>query len=266
MIFRVNFTTPAAMTQAASHARQERARQRNPGRIVNIEGQLHQISADQPQPQPSQNAPTGQLLPGKHNNCKERANWMRYYCTPFSKSPQTAIGIVCDTRGARKNATLRVALQSVDSLSNDEENCCPITLEKFENSDVDFLPGERVLKNKPNLCIGVLPCGHKCGAVPLLYHMLISGVKCPMCRQGPDKPMRLKCIPPHLRDAMHKEESRIRREDIQRQNRESRLLVRQMMAEMHMEQYGVNVMFPPEYTVSVFFYTSRSMLPPASQV
>lgn len=107
---------------------------------------------------------------------------------------------------------LRVLLQGVDALGPNEENCCPITLDKFENSEVDFLPGECIIKKHPNLCIGVLPCGHKCSAVPLLFHMLVSGVKCPMCRQGPDQSMRSRCIPPHLREAMLKEEARIRRE------------------------------------------------------
>lgn len=259
MIIRVQFTTTDSITQPTP--RQERARQRYPGTIVNIQGEAQATSAARLSPEAPPPVLPAQLIMDKQNNSKERANWMRYYCTPFSNSADTAIGIICDTKAGRRGQTFRIALTSVDTLGKDEENCCPITLDTFQNSDVDFLPGERIIRNKPELCIAVLPCGHKCGAVPVLYHMLISGVKCPMCRQGPGLPMRFKCVPPHLRDAMHKQETRIRREEVMQQNRDSRQLVQQLMSEMHMEQYGVSVMFPPEVSVSVFFYTTRSMLP-----
>lgn len=72
-----------------------------------------------------------------------------------------------------------------DLMVNDCE--CPITMESFDKADVEFLPGARMIPEIPELCVGILPCGHCFGVVPLTYHMLRTGMQCPCCRLYTEK-------------------------------------------------------------------------------
>lgn len=68
---------------------------------------------------------------------------------------------------------------------DDQEGCCscPIAMEAFDKARVDFLPEDACfIKDRPELCIAELPCGHIFHALSILCHMAISGMRCPICR------------------------------------------------------------------------------------
>ena len=80
-----------------------------------------------------------------------------------------------------------------------EYTTCPIALEEFDKVDVDeFLPPSQKVQNKdkncnsdstqcfvqgkPEYCVGWLPCGHHFHPVAVLCHMMVNGMRCPVCR------------------------------------------------------------------------------------
>jgi hypothetical protein len=77
-------------------------------------------------------------------------------------------------------------LCSMASLGRDEDTSCPISMEEFDKAFVPSIcnwPEEcSFVEGRPDICIGVLPCGHKFHAVSLIYHMATNGMRCPVCR------------------------------------------------------------------------------------
>lgn len=118
--------------------------------------------------------------------------------------------------GQDRSSELVVILTNPESCNVDERDC-PITMERFDKSDVDFLPGARVIPSRPSLCVAVLPCGHKFGAVPLIYHMLRSGMRCPCCRAGCGSLLDPGSIPSHIRDPMLRHCNRMRWRELDEQ-------------------------------------------------
>jgi hypothetical protein len=73
-------------------------------------------------------------------------------------------------------------------------------MEEFDKACLDFLPeGSCFVEGNPELCVGILPCGHKFSPMAVVYHMCISGMQCPVCRSGDKEVLRDSCIPMHLR-------------------------------------------------------------------
>ena len=78
---------------------------------------------------------------------------------------------------------LIMELSTMASLPDDVHRVCPITLEEFDRASVDFLPEDACfLKGRKDLCVGKLPCGHRFHALSILSHMVLTSMKCPICR------------------------------------------------------------------------------------
>lgn len=127
---------------------------------------------------------------------------------------------------------LEVQLQTQDEAEASGAGECPITLERFGSSDVDFLPRARMVPRSPELCAARLPCGHVFGAVPVFYNMLVSGIKCPMCRAGPGCSMQVGCVPPHIRSSMWSKASGILRREMADRDAINRQTAMAMIGEM----------------------------------
>lgn len=224
----------------------------------------------------------------------QHSAWTRHYLQVLGK--ETSILCVATCRGKVKVCqTLRLQLLRASDVAATCSAECPITMERFKDSEVDFLPGARVVRSKPELCVARLPCGHCAGAVPLMYHMLVSGMSCPLCRAGPGSKMSAACVPPHIRSEMVSRAQLISARDrevgaslalsglspplslsltaplrafsVQDAENESRRVVRQMLLDMLsgdasesvdqlvVIQEGLSV------TLTVYFYAARSLLP-----
>jgi hypothetical protein len=149
-----------------------------------------------------------------------------------------------------------------------DEGVCPITMEKYEVADVDFLPGARIDPNHPEACAGMLPCGHVFGAVAILHHMASTTMQCPMCRAGPDCKLDARSIPDHLRADIVRKRDRMERDGIDEQQREDAAMIFGMLRESAGPSYQeVDVMLPgvsPEMIpveITVYFYQSLADVP-----
>lgn len=76
-------------------------------------------------------------------------------------------------------------MQMTLSTPNPEESMCPICMEPFETSRLDFVPeGVYFVEGRRDLCKATLECGHSFNPLAIAYHMLSSGMQCPVCRYG----------------------------------------------------------------------------------
>jgi hypothetical protein len=79
--------------------------------------------------------------------------------------------------------SIELTLTGVDSLAADDDGICPITLERIDQSTLDFAPeGTSFFEAEPSLCVAVLPCRHRFHAIAVLFHMAVSSMNCPLCR------------------------------------------------------------------------------------
>lgn len=92
---------------------------------------------------------------------------------------------------------------------------CPIMREAMGECCLDFLPGVTFDQSKPRLCVMELACGHRMGAMNLVYHWARNGtVCCPVCRAGPPGArLNLRTLPVHFRSAMTRHVRAQQRED-----------------------------------------------------
>ncbi len=72
---------------------------------------------------------------------------------------------------------------TMDVLSPGDYTSCPIAMDEFNKASVENLhEGACFVEGKPEFCVATLPCGHRFHALSILYHMVINGMKCPVCR------------------------------------------------------------------------------------
>jgi hypothetical protein len=71
-----------------------------------------------------------------------------------------------------------------------EDRICPIEMEEFDKAgsffySEDFVPdGTCFVQGRPDLCVATLKeCGHRFTPMAIVYHMCLSGMQCPVCRQ-----------------------------------------------------------------------------------
>ncbi len=81
-------------------------------------------------------------------------------------------------------------------LAPGEYTSCPIAMEEFDKVQVsELLPLASgmgscssccncFVLDRPEYCVGRLPCGHHFHPVAVLCHMVVNGMKCPVCRWG----------------------------------------------------------------------------------
>lgn len=105
--------------------------------------------------------------------------------------------------GKTGGADVRMALATVGMLPGGVGNECPISREPFDEPGVVSAVGDRPFcEAEPDLCVGVLPCGHIFSAVTITYHMAMNNMVCPVCRWGPKRKMKARSIPSHFRKAI----------------------------------------------------------------
>lgn len=144
---------------------------------------------------------------------------------------------------------------------------CPITMDPYDQSGVDFLPGFFFIKNREELCAAKLPCGHHVSIIPLVYHMLVTSMTCPMCRAGPGGKLATKCLPAHIRAPMKKRAAAIALEAHQAQVEQDREIAYEMVRDLLQTDAATDILsagfdHPINQLcikVSVYFYTSRSI-------
>ena len=109
------------------------------------------------------------------------------------------LGLVLSSRNSRQPKQLQFRL--CEPLEGEE---CPIMREPMSESCLDFMPKVTFDHNKPKLRVMELACGHRVGAMNLVYHWARnSTVCCPVCRSGPPGArLNLKTLPVHFRTAM----------------------------------------------------------------
>lgn len=72
---------------------------------------------------------------------------------------------------------------TMQTLAPGDYKTCPIAMEDFDKATVDSLKEDACfVEGRPEFCVGKLPCGHRFHAVSILYHMVINGMSCPVCR------------------------------------------------------------------------------------
>lgn len=92
-----------------------------------------------------------------------------------------------------------VKLRRIDQLPKGADNHCPISMEKFDYVDPDFLGGATYVPEDPRVCVVTLPCGHHFTALCISYYMTLNDMRCPSCRAGHKNKMRVACLPRHVR-------------------------------------------------------------------
>lgn len=76
-----------------------------------------------------------------------------------------------------------LAVGTMASVPQGEYTCCPIAMEEFDKASVDYFPEDVCfVEGKPEYCVGRLPCGHRFHALSILYHLVVNGMTCPVCR------------------------------------------------------------------------------------
>ena len=77
-----------------------------------------------------------------------------------------------------KNSVITVRLLSIADLPPGTDNICPISMEPFNIVTPDCFSQTTVFDpSHPDLCVAMLPCGHKFSALSLLYHMSVSDMR-----------------------------------------------------------------------------------------
>jgi hypothetical protein len=107
-----------------------------------------------------------------------------------------------------KNRKLKLLLtSSAASGLEEDDDMCPICLEPFSKAGLEFLaPKTCFVPNMPELDMATLEdCGHRFCPLAIAFHMLVSGMECPVCRHG-DKSclLDISCIPEHVRSDFEK--------------------------------------------------------------
>ena len=83
----------------------------------------------------------------------------------------------------RNDATLTMKVDTMDVLKPGDYRCCPIAMEDFDEAYVENLhQGACFVQGKPQFCVATLQCGHRFHALSILYHMVVNGMSCPVCR------------------------------------------------------------------------------------
>ena len=210
------------------------------------------------------------MISRKRKNSFELCRFSKWYKT-YVRQERDKRFLKIFPKGARVQGQTQDPWEIYLTTCTDAETCgdteCPITMDKFQESEVDFLPGAKLMKTSPHLCVGKLPCGHHVAVVPLMYTMLVLGVRCPMCRSGPNWTMQSNCIPPHLRSKMCARVCRIKkqeREDLDAASRDTAMrLVSEMVANDPHADIGMLNMDMAQANISVFLsvymYAQRSL-------
>lgn len=109
------------------------------------------------------------------------------------------LGLVYSNRRLKHQKQLQYRL--CEPLDGEE---CPIMREPMSECSLDFLPGITLDPNKPKLSVMELACGHRVGAMNLVYHWARNNtVCCPVCRAGPaGARLNLRTLPAHFRTVM----------------------------------------------------------------
>lgn len=147
----------------------------------------------------------------------------------------------------RKGGSLVVSLLTQKQALDMGETECPITLEPFNRADVDFLPGARLVPEEKDLVAAKLPCNHVMGAIPLVYHMMTTNIRCPICRSGSGKKISLTCVPKHIRKMLKSRVDSANREERELQETEDSNLVRDMFADIFQQVNTVYLCRLPWY-------------------
>lgn len=140
-------------------------------------------------------------------------------------------------------------------------------MDPHDRSEVDFLPGVSFIKNRKELCAAKLPCGHLVSIMPLVYHMIVTGMTCPMCRAGTGGKLAPKCLPVHIRGIMKQKAAELTREAREAQVEQDRLTAYEMVRDLVQSEEALDLLSdgfdgPIEQLhvkLSVYFYTARSM-------
>ena len=93
---------------------------------------------------------------------------------------------------------MKMLITATTTTTDDEK--CPICMEPFETSQLDFVPeGIYFVEGRGDLCKATLECGHSFNPLAIAYHMLSSGMQCPVCRYG-DNEVQLSSssLPSHI--------------------------------------------------------------------
>ena len=112
-----------------------------------------------------------------------RARFFENENTSSSTAAQPQLQEDAHCAGSTKKMVMRLC--TMESLSPEDERCCPISMDEFDKASVPSLKDmstECLISGRPDLCIGKLPCGHRFHAVSIIYHMAMNGMKCPVCR------------------------------------------------------------------------------------
>jgi hypothetical protein len=99
--------------------------------------------------------------------------------------PQHAPNQDAEQQPSREDEPMSIILKvsSMGILGPDDSNTCPISMEVFDKARVEFLPEDTCLfEGRPELCVGMLPCGHMFHSISIIFHMALSGMRCPVCR------------------------------------------------------------------------------------
>lgn len=191
----------------------------------------------------------GFVLSGKRQDRKDCDGLLPAGADGFPRFPLRYVG-------GRTDVELSLLTQAQASgLGSDE---CPVSMERFEDCEVDFMQGERFLQCQPDLCAGMLPCGHVFGLIPLVYHMLVGDMRCPVCRGGHCRPLQARCLPLHLRARLSSRVKEMRdneRREQEEQDREyaSMIMIGSMEDEIHASMIE-GILRSTHVRMSVYFY------------
>lgn len=79
--------------------------------------------------------------------------------------------------------SMTVTISSMNDLPESCNKVCPIAMEDFDKARIDFLPEDACfLENRPDMCVATLPCGHRFNALSVMCHMVLTSMRCPVCR------------------------------------------------------------------------------------
>lgn len=162
-------------------------------------------------------------------------------------------------RYARGRRGYPVRMLTQEQASAEGWNECPVSLERFDSSEIDVLPGATFLPEHPSLCAGKLPCGHIIACLPLVMHMMVSDMRCPICRAGPCKRLYKKCLPSHLQQPLARKVDLMRREARDEQTSADSEMVRNMIAGGLQAGLEAGWFVQMQVTLTAYFYSNRSI-------
>jgi hypothetical protein len=95
-----------------------------------------------------------------------------------------------------------VKLDTTTGVGFTDEDVCPILQEPFQEVELDVLPGKSFVRNRPNLCVATLECGHQFSILGIMYQFAIVNMRCPLCRDGTSARAHIQHIPYAFRKCM----------------------------------------------------------------